>query len=165
MNDDVRRERTIPGRVIVLPMLVFAAAVVSIAAYWLFSQPRSAPAPPPSIAVLPFDAPDKKSGEQVALAIMEKLGGIPGFEVLPRDQAFPAKDADIRVIGQRLNVRSVLEGAVQLSGDRVQVAARLINTSDAFQLWAQKYDREAQELPAIEDEIARGVMSTLGLKR
>lgn len=165
MNGDARRERTIPGRVIVLPMLVFAAAVVSIAAYWLFSQPRSAPAPPPSIAVLPFDAPDAKAGERVALAIMEKLGGIPGFEILPRDQAFPAKGADIRVIGERLNVRSVLEGAIQQTGDRIQVTARLINTSDAFQLWAQKYDRETKDLPAIEDEIARGVMNTLGLKR
>ncbi len=159
------RERTIPGRLIVLPMLVFAAAVISIAAYWLFSQPRSAPAPPPSIVVLPFDATDAQLGERAAVAIMADLGGIPGFEVIPREQAFPIKGSDPQEILKKLNARSVLEGSIAQSGDRVQVTARLINTSDAFQLWSQSYDRAATDLTAIEQAIAEGVIKTLGLKR
>jgi TolB-like protein len=158
-----RRERTIPGRLIVLPMLVFAGAVISIAAYWLFSQPRSRPAPPPSIAVLPFDSADKQLGEREALGVMEKLAGIPGFEVLPRDDAFPAKGADVKVIGERLNVRSILEGSIQQSGDRFQVTARLINTSDAFQFWSKTFD--ATDLSTINQEVAKSVMETLDLKR
>lgn len=164
VSENRREERTIPGRLIVLPMIVFAAAVISIAAYWLFSQPRSRPAPPPSIAVLPFDAKTKDLGESVALGVMKDLEGIPGFEVLPRDDAFPAKGADPQVIGERLNVRSVLDGSIEQTGDRVRVTARLINTSDAFQFWSQSYDRDAKDLPAVEQEIAQRVISTLGLK-
>jgi len=161
MSDDYGMSSTVPGRVIVLPMIVFAAAVISIAGYWLFSQPRRRPAPPPSIAVLPFDAPDRETGRQIALGIMEKLSGIPDFHVAPREDAFPAKGADVRVIGERLNVRDVLDGSIDASG---RVTARLINTSDGFQFWSRTYDSHAQDLAAIEDQIAQAVIATRGLK-
>lgn len=157
------RERTIPGRLIVLPMLVFAAAVISIAIYWLLTHQRGAFAPPPSIAVLPFDSPDKALGERAAEGVMQELSGIPGFEVVPRDQSLPAKGADVRVIGERLNVRSVLEGSVEQTQGRVRATARLINTSDAFEFWKKSF--EAPDLGALDEQIARAVMETLGLKK
>jgi TolB-like protein len=157
------RERTIPGRLIVLPMLVFAAAVISIAVYWLFSHPLRTPAPPPSIAVLPFDSPDKALGEHAAEGVMQELTGIPGFEVVPRDQSFPAKGADVRVIGERLNVRSVLDGSVEQADGRVRASAHLINTSDAFEFWKKNF--EAPDLATLDSQIARAVMETLGLKK
>jgi TolB-like protein len=165
MSDRINPERTVPGKVIVLPMLVFSAAVISIAAYWLFTQPKSPPAPPPSIAALPFDSPDRNLGETVARSVLEKLTGVPGFTVTPTEQSFPAAGSDAKAVGTRLNVRSVLEGSIAQTGDRVTVKARLINSSDGFALWSQQYDRNASDLPAIESEIAQSIMKTLGLKR
>ena len=70
MNTDARPERTIPGPVIVLPVVVFAAAIVSISAYWLFSKAHSAPGPPPSVAVLPFEG--DRLGDGIAAQIIAK---------------------------------------------------------------------------------------------
>lgn len=155
-------ERTIPGRMIVLPMLVFAAAVVSISAYWLFSHRTTTPAPPPSIAVMPFDSKDPQLGEQIALGVMQKLSGIPGYTVAARDQAFAANGSAPKAIGARLNVRDVLQGSIEPSGDQVKATARLINTSDEFQFWSKVY---TGSLPMVEDEIAKAVMETRDLKR
>lgn len=146
---------------IVLPMLVFAAAVISIAAYWLFAHRTTKLAPPPSIAVLPFASPDKQLGEQIALGVMRKLSGIPGYTVTPREQAFPALGSAPKAIGDRLNVRDVLEGSVEKSGDGVKVTARLINTSDEFQFWSKNLSGAPD---TVEDEIAKAVMETRELK-
>jgi TolB-like protein len=158
------RERTIPGRLVVLPMLVFAATVISIAIYWLLSQPRGAPPPPPSIVILPFSSADAQLGEKIALGVMEGLSGIQGFTVIPREKAFPEKGSDAEAIGKKLNVRTVLDGSVEQNGDRVHVTARLINTSDDYQFWSRNYDRGMGDLVVVETEIALAAMETLGLK-
>jgi TolB-like protein/tetratricopeptide (TPR) repeat protein len=163
MNTQPQPERTIPGPVIVLPVLVFAAAIVSIAAYWLFSTAHSAPGPPPSIAILPFEG--DRLGDGIARQIIAELSPIAGFETI----AWPSSAAmrgqqDARQIGQKLNVRNVVLGSVEKSGDQVKVSARLIRADDGDQLWSKSYDRDASEIFAIEDEISGALVDALGLK-
>jgi len=162
-------ERTVPGRWIVLGILVFAGTIVAITGTWLFSRPRTSGIPPPSIAVLPFvdmgaeknqqDLCDRLTGQ-----IIDALSGIPGFRVFGRSDVFALQGQDAGEIGRRLNVRSVLAGSVLRSGDRVRVTAQLINTSDGFHLWTRSYEREVKDISAVGEEISRGVADTLDLK-
>ena len=164
-------ERTVPGRWIVLGMLVFIGTIVAIAGTFLFSRPRTNGVPPPSIAVLPFVDMSAEKDQQyfcdgMTEQIIDALSRIPGFQVVARSSVFALKGnpQDVREIGQRLNVRSVLEGSVQRSGSRVRVTAQLINTSDGFHLWSQSYDREMKDIFALEDEISRAIVNTLEIK-
>jgi TolB-like protein/Tfp pilus assembly protein PilF len=164
------REHTVPGRWIVLGMLVFSGTIVAIAATWLFSRPRSE-APPPSIAVLPFLDMSAEKNQQylcdgMTEQIIDALSRISGFQVVARSSVFALKGnpQDVREIGRRLNVRSVLEGSVQRSGSRVRVTAQLINASDGFHLWSQSYDREMSDIFALEDDISRAIVNTLEIK-
>ena len=98
--------------------------------------------------------------------IIGALSRIPDFQVVARSSVFALKasEQDVRQIGERLNVRSVLEGSVQRSGSRVRVSAQLINAADGFQLWSQTYDREMKDIFALEDEISRAIVGTLEIK-
>ena len=163
MTTDARPERTIPGPVIVLPVVVFAAAIVSIAAYWLFSKAHSAPGPPPSVAVLPFEG--DRLGDGIAAQIIAEVGPIAGFETIARTSSFAMRgNQDARQIAQKLNVRTVVLGAVEKSAGHVKVTARLIRADDGVQLWAKSYDRDADEIFAIEDEISNAIVDALGMK-
>jgi adenylate cyclase len=161
--------RTMSGRPIVIFILIFTAIVVSIAAVMLFGHPRGKAAPPPSIAVLPFvdlsPAHDQQYlSDGVTGQIIDSLSRIPDFQVVARGSVFALKDKpEPHDIGERFNVRSVLQGTVQRSGSRVHVTAKLINAADEFQLWSQSYDREMKDIFALEDEIPRSIVSTLGL--
>ena len=108
-------ERTVPGRWIVLGILVFAGTMVAITGTWLFSRPRSTGVPPPSIAVLPFVDMSAEKNQQylcdgMTEQIIDALSRIPGFQVVARSSVFALKgnSEDVREIGRRLNVRSVL---------------------------------------------------------
>lgn len=165
MSEEAPR-RSVPGPVIVLPLIVIAAAVVSIAAYWLFSTAHSAPGPPPSIAVLPFESKSAQFlGDGVAEQVIEELGQIPDFLTIARTSAFAMRgEQNVQEIGRKLNVRTVLLGTLEHSGDRVEVSERLMSAQDGAQLWSKNYDRAADEIFGIEDEIARGIVDALGLR-
>jgi TolB-like protein len=163
MTTDARPERTIPGPVIVLPVIVFAAAIVSVMAYWLFSKTHSAPGPPPSVAVLPFEG--DLLGDGIAAQIIAELGPIAGFETIARSSAFAMRgNQDARQIAQKLNVRTVVLGSVEKSAGRLKVTARLIRADDGVQLWSKSYDRDADEIFAIEDEVSNAIVDALGMK-
>jgi TolB-like protein/Tfp pilus assembly protein PilF len=163
MSMDARTERTIPGPVIVLPVLVFAAAVISIAAYWLFSKAHSAPGPPPSIAVLPFEG--DRLGDGVAAQIIRELSPVPGFETIARQSSFLLRgQRDTHEIAHKLNVRNVLFGGVERDGEHVRVSARLIRADDGVPLWQKIYERDTNEIFTIEDEISNALVDALGLK-
>jgi TolB-like protein len=166
MSEEAPKERTIPGPLIVLPVLVFAAAVVSILGYWLFSKAHSAPGPPPSIAVLPFVSKDVQFlGDGIAEQVIEELSPIPDFVTIARTSVLAMRGStDVKQIGAKLNVRTVMFGTVERAGGKVQVSARLLSAGDGSQIWAKSWDREAPESFAIEDEIARAVVDALGLR-
>jgi len=161
--------RTVSGRWIVAGILMVTAVMVSIAAVMLFGRPRGKVAPPPSVAVLPFldksvdhDAQPLCNG--IAVQLIDSLGGIPGFKVIAQRSAFAVKDLDLRDVGLKLNVRSVLQGSVERFGSRLHVAVDLINAADGFHLSSQVYDREMKDVFALENTIAQAVVDTLDIK-
>ena len=74
---------------------------------------------------------------------------------------FKGKNEDLRVIGEKLNVRTVLEGSVRKAGGRVRVTAQLINVADGYHLWSERFDRDLEDIFEVQDEIARAIADKL----
>ena len=131
------------------------------------SRASAGPRQAPSIAVLPFD---NLSGDQeqeffcdgVAEEIINALTRVEGLHVVARTSsfAFKGRNIDIREIGSKLNVNTVLEGSVRKSGNMLRIAVQLISVADGYQLWSEKYDREVEDIFAIQDEIALAIVNT-----
>jgi TolB-like protein/predicted Ser/Thr protein kinase len=124
-----------------------------------------------SIAVLPFanmsrDPDDEYFSDGLAEDIINALVKIPGLKVIARTSAFAFKgqNTDIRKIAQMLGVANVLEGSVRRAGNRIRVTAQLITASDGSHLWAERYDRQLEDLFALQDEIAAAIASELEIK-
>ncbi len=125
---------------------------------------------PAAIAVLPFE---NMSGEKdneyftdgITEEIINALTQISGLRVVGRTSSFVFKDAkrDLKSIGQQLEVTTVLEGSVRKSGKRLRITAQLINVSDGYHLWSERYDRELNDVFAVQDEIASAIASKLRL--
>jgi TolB-like protein/predicted Ser/Thr protein kinase len=121
-----------------------------------------------SVAVLPFVnmSASKECDylcEGLAEEIINALTPIPGLRVVARTSAFVVgrMNLDVREIGARLGVSSVLEGSVRLAGSRVRVTAQLVQASDGSHLWSERYDREMADIFALEDEIAGRIAARL----
>lgn len=131
-------------------------------------QSASNPTHPPSIAVLPFeDLSSLRDQEYLCDGITEEiissLSRISGLRVVSRTSSFQfkGKGQDIRRIGEQLNVGTVLEGSLRRIEGRLRVTAKLINVTDGFHLWAEKYDRATEDIFAVQDEIAQAIVDTL----
>jgi serine/threonine protein kinase/Tfp pilus assembly protein PilF len=121
-----------------------------------------------SIAVLAFTnlSPDTENeylSDGLSDEIINALSRIEDFRVASRTSAFAFKGSseDLRSIGRRLNVRSVLEGSVRKAGNRLRVTAQLFNVADGYHLWSESYDREMKDVFVIQDEIAENVVNAL----
>ncbi|MCH7547914.1 MAG: protein kinase [Planctomycetes bacterium] len=132
---------------------------------------HSTPEPAASIAVLPFDdlSPGKDQGyfcEGMAEEILSALCKIEKLRVASRTSSFKVKEvaADIREIGERLGVKTVLEGSVRKAGKRLRVTAQLINVEDGYHLWSERYDGDMEDIFAIQDEISQKIVEALQLK-
>ncbi|MEE4293821.1 MAG: tetratricopeptide repeat protein [Xanthomonadales bacterium] len=129
---------------------------------------RQFTAPQNSIAVLPF-ADLSAQGNQGYLAdgvseeILNLLAQVDGLNVAARTSSFAFRDSntDIREIGRLLNVRTVLEGSVRTSGDRIRLTAQLINVEDGFHIWSKYYDSEMTDIFTIQDEVASNIALAL----
>jgi serine/threonine-protein kinase len=124
--------------------------------------------PDPTIAVLPFVdmSPQKDQAffcDGVTEEIINALTGVKGLKVVSRTSAFQFQGQayDIREIGRQLDVQTVLEGSVRKAGNRLRITVQHINVSDGFHLWSQRYDREMEDVFAIQDEIAQAVVDQL----
>ncbi len=124
-----------------------------------------------SIAVLPFtnlsaDPEQEYFCDGIAEDIIGDLNQIPGLRVVARTSAFAfkGKHEDVREIGRRLNVAHVLEGSVRKAGGRLRISAQLIEVSSGYQVWADKYDRQLEDLFAIQDEISHAIVEQLKLE-
>lgn len=124
--------------------------------------------PSPSIAVLPFVdmSPGKDQGffcEGVAEEILNSLTRVKQLHVAARMASFQYRDAggDIRRIGRKLGVDSILEGSVRKSGDRLRITAQLINVADGYHLWSKSFDKEPKDIFTIQDEIATSIVRSL----
>jgi eukaryotic-like serine/threonine-protein kinase len=125
--------------------------------------PRTS-APEKSIAVLPFanmsaDPENEFFADGVTEEILNALASIPDLRVAGRASSFSfkGKQQDLRSIGEQLCVRTVLEGSVRRSGRRVRITAQLSDASDGFRLWSERYDREIEDVFAVQDEIAAAI--------
>ena len=124
-----------------------------------------------AIAVLPFDDMSATHDQQyLADGITEELitglAKIPELIVMARNSTFAYKDkpTDVRQVGKDLNVRYVVEGSIQRADQNVRVTAQLIDTTTGHQIWADRYDRQVNNIFAIRDDITRSIAGTLGGK-
>ncbi len=122
----------------------------------------------PSIAVLPFAdlSVGRDQGyfcEGLAQEIVNDLAGIRGLRVASRTSSFAyrARFEDVRDIGARLDVDSVLDGSVRRSGERLRVSVELVDVPTGFRVWGRRYDRDLRDVFAIQEEIAREIVGAL----
>jgi adenylate cyclase len=136
-------------------------------------QPRSAlpPSAKPSLAVLPFVNLSDDSGQDhfaagLTLDIMAALIRIPGLFLIGEETmlSYRATPLPLRDIGRRLGVSHVLDGGVRRSGNRVRVTARLFETAAGRQLWAERYDRNLDDIFAIQDDITVEIVSAMDVQ-
>jgi adenylate cyclase len=125
----------------------------------------------PSIAVLPFDNmsgdPEQEYfADGIAEDIITALSKIKKLFVIARNSTFTYKSqaVDIKRVGREQGVRYVLEGSVRRGGDRLRITAQLIDAETGNHLWAERYDRESNDLFALQDEITREVTSALQIE-
>jgi non-specific serine/threonine protein kinase len=121
-----------------------------------------------SIAVLPFAdlSPEKDQDyfcEGLAEELINALFKIEGLRVASRASAFQIKDtvSDLREIGRRLNVETVLGGSVRKAGDRLRITAQLTKVADGYHMWSERYDRQLEDVFAIQDEISESIAQAL----
>ncbi|UCE41507.1 MAG: protein kinase [Candidatus Aminicenantes bacterium] len=124
-----------------------------------------------SIAILPFaDLSPGKDQEYfcdgMAEELINSLTQIKNFHVVARTSAFffKGKDSDIREIGKKLNVEAILEGSVRKAGNRLRITAQLINVEDGYHLWSERYDREMDDVFAIQDDVTLSIVDKLKIK-
>jgi TolB-like protein/Tfp pilus assembly protein PilF len=121
-----------------------------------------------AIAVLPFA--DQSAGREyeyfadgMTEELMARLAHVDGLDVVGRTSVFAFKDhaIDVREIASRLNVTAVLQGSVRHSGDRLRIVAQLIDARNGYQLWTETYEREIEDVFAIQDDISRQIVTRL----
>jgi TolB-like protein len=123
-----------------------------------------------SVAVLPFvnmspDADQEYFSDGLSEELINQLAQIKTLRVAGRTStfAFKGKSADFREIGTKLGVSHVLEGSVRKAGQRLRITAQLITCADGFHCWSERFDRELDDVFAIQDEIARAVAEALSV--
>ena len=131
-------------------------------------QPGVARDTPASIAVLPFgnlgaDPETEYFSDGMAEEILSALAKLRAVRVASRTScfAFKGRNEDVRTIGRSLGVASILEGSVRRAGARLRVNVQLVNVEDGYQIWSQRFDRQIEDVFAVQDEIAESVAGAL----
>jgi adenylate cyclase len=121
-----------------------------------------------SIAVLPFinlsaERDNEYFSDGITEELLNALAKVDGLLVTSRTSsfAFKGKNIDIREIGRQLGVKTVLEGSVRKYGNRVRVTAQLINADDGYHKWSDTYDRDLEDIFAVQDELANSIVDQL----
>ena len=125
----------------------------------------------PSIAVLPFADMSPQHDQEyfsdgMAEEILNALAQVDGLMVIGRTSSFSfkGKNEDLRNIGQKLGVGTLLEGSVRKENSRVRITAQLVRATDGSHLWSQTFDRDLSGVFAIQEEIARAVVAALQVR-
>jgi len=157
-----------------IPALVVIALVIAAVVIWQL-LPRKEEVPPlsgeTSLAVLPFDdlSPGKDHEylcDGIAVTLINALNGIKDLHIPAKTSSFSFKNQNLTVqeIGQRLNVATVLEGTVQVAGNRLRITAWLSNVDDGYQLWSESYDKNFEEVFSVQDDIAQKIADALKIE-
>jgi serine/threonine protein kinase len=122
----------------------------------------------PSIAVMPFvntgaNRRDDYFGEGLAEEIINALVRVPGCRVASRTSAFhfTSRNADLRLIGEKLNVSAVLEGSFRRSRSNMRISVRLVDVVGGYPVWAETFDRNPRDIFAVQEEIAQQIVTSL----
>lgn len=125
----------------------------------------------PSIAVMPFDNlsndPEQEYfSDGITEDVITELSMISGLFVIARHStfAYKGKPVTLRQVGRELGVRYILEGSVRKAGNRLRITAQLIDSASEHHLWAERYDRELEDIFAVQEEVARNVAGALAVK-
>ena len=158
---------------ILVPVLLAVFSVAAFEGYsWFRRESTTAPlATTASIAVLPFvDLSPAKDQEYFTDGLSEELitglAKISGVRVVARSSAFQfkGKNEDPRSVGRKLGVSEILEGSVRKEGEHIRISVELIKAEDGFQVWSQTYDRQIDDIFAVQDEISAAVSDALQVK-
>ena len=121
-----------------------------------------------SIAVLPFvnmssDAENEYFSDGISEEILNALTSVEGLRVSARTSSFSfkGKNEDVRQIGNKLGVSTVLEGSVRHAGKRIRINAQLINTADGYHIWSEVYDSDLEDIFQVQDEISMKIVNKL----
>jgi adenylate cyclase len=125
----------------------------------------------PSVAVLPFanlsgDREQEYFSDGITEDLITDLSKLSGLFVISRNSAFLYKGKAVKPeqVGQELGVHYMLEGSVRKAGNRVRVSAQLVDATNGYHLWADRYDRELQDIFAVQDEVTRKIVAALRVK-
>jgi adenylate cyclase len=125
----------------------------------------------PSIIVLPFDNMSENQEQEyfvdgITEDIITDLSHFSGLKVLARNASFQFKGkvVDPQELGKELQVTHLLEGSVRRAGDQLRITAQLIDTSDGYHVWAQRYDKKLEDVFAVQDEVTQNIVNALALK-
>ena len=164
------RAESFAGRSIAAGLIVTAILAASV---WMAAHKGSGSgaAAAASIAVLPFADLSPAHDQEyfcdgMTEEIIDALAKVGGVRVVARTSsfAFKGKQQDIREIGKKLNVGTVLEGSVRKFGNKLRVTAQLNSVADGYHLWSQTYERELKDVFSVQDEISQAIVNTLELK-
>ena len=155
---------------IVIPALIIALIAI-ILLVWQFIPRRqgvSSELTQPSIAVLPLEdlSPNKDEehfSDGIHDDILTQLAKIGDLKVIARTSVLQYKNTDMRIsdIGKELDVNAILEGTVRRSGDRIRISAQLIDAETEGHIWAETYDREYEDIFAIQSDVAQKIAAAL----
>ncbi|MGH9828125.1 MAG: tetratricopeptide repeat protein, partial [Blastocatellia bacterium] len=123
---------------------------------------------PPSIAVLPFvnmsaDPENEYFCDGLAEELLNALAKVEGLKVAARTSSFSfkGKNVDVREIGRKLSVGTVLEGSVRKAGTQIRVVAQLVNAADGYHIWSERYERNLEDVFKIQDELSLAIVDGL----
>ncbi len=158
-------------RKLLIPALTIIAAAIIAVFVWQFflkKEPAAFLKEKPSVAVMPFD--DLSAGRDqshlcdgLAESIITALSKIKDLRIPARTSSFSfrGEEQNITEIGQRLNVRTILEGSLQKAGNKVRITVQLINVDDESLLWSEQFNRELDDVFAIQDDITLAIVDRL----
>ena len=125
----------------------------------------------PSIAVLPFeniggDPKESYFADGITEDLITELSRFQELFVIARNSAFIYKGKAVKVqeVGRELNVRYVLEGSVRKAGNRVRITAQLVEAASGHHLWAERFDRDLEDIFAVQDEVTQKIVATISGK-
>lgn len=159
------------SRTIVLSAMGIAIFVLTVAvAAWQLAWLKPFVSPGASVAVLPFanlsgDPKEDYFADGVTEDLITDLSKLAGVVVIARDSVFAYKDKAVALAdaARELNVRYVVEGSVRRAGDRIRINAQLVDTATSKNIWADRFDRRAADVFAIQDDLQRELVSALGI--
>jgi TolB-like protein/class 3 adenylate cyclase len=152
-----------------VPALAALLAIVLMGGVWHFWPAEPPPKGKPAIAVLPFDnlGGDEASArlaDGITEDIITDLARFHDLDVIARNSTdvYKGKPVDVRQVGKDLNVGYVLEGSIQRQGDNIRATGQLIDARTGAHLWSERWDRPAEDVFAVQTEVAEKVAAALG---